>query len=114
MGFDHKADWLNEFEVWMAARFEAEFGGEAWIHHFDVATLEVWAAPRGSASQSRIVAALPADALNRPPYLIAAFVAAEIRRKAEEAGMAPRKRTSAPARLDPPQLPDAEPPATDA
>ena len=114
MAHDSKVEWLSVFQVWLTARFNAEFEDADWAPSFNDAVGRVIAAPRGR-TEPRIVVSLPPDALSRPPYVIAAQVAAEIRSQAEQAGSVPRRRTTPiePIRkVEPP--PQAEPPVSEA
>ncbi len=115
---DARAEWFTVFRVWLAARLRFEFIDADWSFQVHETYGRVTAMPSGSASAS-ISWNLPTDFRGRPPYVIAAQVAADIRVQAEEMGLVSRRRTTQPpppparmaALIDPPseELPAPSP-----
>lgn len=92
-----RSQWLETFETWLAARFRVEFSDVDWTFFVNFAAARASASPRG-AEAPKVSVTLPADFERREPYAVAAQVAAELRKKAEEMGVVPRIRTQPPAR----------------
>ena len=87
-----RAEWFSVFEVWFAARFRAEFPDADWIFLVNDPAARVTATPR-SKEFPKVTVPMPADFQSVEPYIAAVSVAAQVRAKAEEMGLVPRRRT---------------------
>lgn len=84
---ESSGSWLIVFDVWLVARLRAEFPDADWTFRVVEQDHLVEAGPR-SASKMPVVVRLPEYYRSRPPYVVAAQVASQIRQLAEKAGFA--------------------------